>query len=531
MAELTRVRLGTDITMRRTATDGGVLIDFNTCENIKCFIANNSRSSVVSIDHIIDASDPTVIQCEFPASMQKMAGVYSLAISLEYRGSTVTFDCEAFEIVMRTADIAQGRGDVDIITINLNGDLYNASTSVLEDLLRKLEIAAAAVSYPPIIGEDNYWYLWNMEANEYQSSGVKAEGTDGHSPTLSIDEDGNLLIDGVVASTALADEINIIKTDEATRVANEIERQENEATRITNESNRMLGESTRITAENERASAEKTRVRNENSRISAERQRTQKEGDRQGAENQREYNEGIRKQNETLRVGNETDRINAERNRETTFASYNARIAELEALNAHAVKYTEQELTPEEQENARKNIDAIGVMDDTDWEDITGSTLANKLDKDMAIGRRCYVDGDLRGEIFNQIYENSATGQNSHAEGWCTSAIGWASHAEGCMTYAAGDYGHAEGNSNVYDEDAIHQVGIGWDGDGKDAHNIKQDGRHYILGVGGFDGTNSNDEGVKHLATVISELESGSSAIFRPLPSDFGADFNQDYNN
>ena len=49
------------------------------------------------------------------------------------------------------------------------------------------------------------------------------------------------------------------------------------------------------------------------------------------------------------------------------------------------------------------------------------------------------------GEVFNDYDNNTAAGNNSHAEGVKTKASGDYSHAEGAETQALGDYSHAEG--------------------------------------------------------------------------------------
>ena len=49
------------------------------------------------------------------------------------------------------------------------------------------------------------------------------------------------------------------------------------------------------------------------------------------------------------------------------------------------------------------------------------------------------------GEVFNDYDNNTAVGNNSHAEGSQTKAVGNNSHAEGSQTKAVGNYSHAEG--------------------------------------------------------------------------------------
>ena len=128
----------------------------------------------------------------------------------------------------------------------------------------------------------------------------------------------------------------------------------------------------------------------------------------------------------------------------------------------------------------------------------------------------------------------NATSWCSHAEGYLTNAIGGCSHAENYYTTASGDYSHAEGSytetfkeaehaegkyNKSYDSTStsirvIHSVGIGSsENDRKNAHEIKFNGDHYVYGVGGYDGTNSDtaqtlQEVINELLTKIQELES-----------------------
>ena len=154
----------------------------------------------------------------------------------------------------------------------------------------------------------------------------------------------------------------------------------------------------------------------------------------------------------------------------------------------------------------------------------------------------------LYSETFNATPDahSEAEGECSHAEGFSTSAQGFASHAEGMFSTAQGDYSHAEGQNtfasadyshvegrgvdvesesahgegqyNVSVPDAIHMVGIGESQSAKiNAHTIKKNGKHYILGVGGYVGTERSDAQfarIKDLATVISELESAGGGLF-----------------
>lgn len=179
---------------------------------------------------------------------------------------------------------------------------------------------------------------------------------------------------------------------------------------------------------------------------------------------------------------------------------------------------------------------------------INGENLENG-GKDIKVGLPTIKAGTgLYSETFNDTPDahSRAEGQCSHAEGLSTSAQGFASHSEGMFstargayshaegqnTYARADYSHAEGRGvNVESEsahgegqynvsvlDAIHMVGIGESSsERKNAHTIKKNGKHYILGVGGYVGTEMSDgqfARIKDLATVISELESAGGGPF-----------------
>lgn len=72
-------------------------------------------------------------------------------------------------------------------------------------------------------------------------------------------------------------------------------------------------------------------------------------------------------------------------------------------------------------------------------------THANK-DNSHAEGRMTVADGDASHAEGD---ETQASGKWSHAEGYMSLSNGIASHAEGKRTTASGDYSHAEGNSTV----------------------------------------------------------------------------------
>ena len=116
-------------------------------------------------------------------------------------------------------------------------------------------------------------------------------------------------------------------------------------------------------------------------------------------------------------------------------------------------------------------------------------------------------------------WDTEAIGESSHAEGYATKATTYQAHAEGDHTTANGEQSHAEGlytitrNSSEHAQGqynvsnsgkTIHSVGIGTSSQRKNAHEITKDGKHYILNIGGYDGTTLN--GATDVATEIANL-------------------------
>lgn len=130
--------------------------------------------------------------------------------------------------------------------------------------------------------------------------------------------------------------------------------------------------------------------------------------------------------------------------------------------------------------------------------------------------------------------ENKGSGDPCHAEGYQTEASGAASHSEGKLTKASGPYAHAEGEGTIAQNTAEHacgrynvsgggvtiwSVGIGAsDDDRKNAAEIRNDGKIYLVGLGGYDGTSAY--GKKSVQEIISEAGSGSYIVHLSTPQE-----------
>lgn len=145
------------------------------------------------------------------------------------------------------------------------------------------------------------------------------------------------------------------------------------------------------------------------------------------------------------------------------------------------------------------------------------------------LGSHAEGSSTASGEGSHAECSATASGDQSHAEGTAT-ASGVGSHAEGYYKVMAQNLSeHAEGTSNVSHKasdsygnagNTQHSVGIGGSGGqgGKNAFEIMQNGDMYVLGVGGYQGTNTKiqDATIKTLQEYIASLESRIHALEQP---------------
>lgn len=150
---------------------------------------------------------------------------------------------------------------------------------------------------------------------------------------------------------------------------------------------------------------------------------------------------------------------------------------------------------------------------------IASETASHAEGKDTeATGETSHAEGN----------ETIASGDFSHAEGQVTSASGQASHAEGSYTITQNYTEHAEGIYNISHKasnnygnvgNTQHSVGIGVRNAEKNAFEIMQNGDMYVLGVGGYQGTDTHvqDENIDSLQMYLSGMETYIEALERRI--------------
>lgn len=115
------------------------------------------------------------------------------------------------------------------------------------------------------------------------------------------------------------------------------------------------------------------------------------------------------------------------------------------------------------------------------------------------------------GEVFNDYVNNTAVGNNSHAEGSQTKAVGNNSHAEGYKTHANKNNSHAEGSATVADGVASHAEGDATQASGDYSH---AEGQKTVAS-----GLYSHTEGYSTKATKSNSHAEGNSTESNGLSS------------
>ena len=178
--------------------------------------------------------------------------------------------------------------------------------------------------------------------------------------------------------------------------------------------------------------------------------------------------------------------------------------------------------------------------------DVTTAVDIGSREANTTVGAYSVAEGSNSTASGNYSHaegaRNIASGECSHAEGNSSTASGFGAHAEGSGTasgfdahaegsgVATGTDSHAEGNNTLAQNVSEHAQGqynashkasntfgdagntlssIGFGtvyNPGKNAVETMQDGKTFVYGLGGYDGTNPTGTGVKDLATAINDV-------------------------
>ena len=255
---LPNIRVSSDLTVKLKLKDGGVALDWSTLQNIKVSIYSDAQRALAGrCGASIDAEDPTLLVCTYAANKPQYVGVNRVVVSAKYMGETKTYDKPAFNFVRWTADQDGEQITIDDPDVDVEIDVADVSSSLLDEAIRAAFTAAE-------------------EAVDAKGQVLETE-----------------------AEVEAAEALRV--SAEESRVEAEEGRAEAEAARVDEEAVRVSAEDARVVAENARAAAEDLREGAEDDRAAAETARETAEAARVAAEALRVTAEGSRETAEAAR--------------------------------------------------------------------------------------------------------------------------------------------------------------------------------------------------------------------------------------
>lgn len=133
---LPNFRTTADVTMNTRLKDGGLYIDLAELTDIKAWLWSDAQKALAGrCDARIDAGDSTKLICEYASTKAQYPGVNRLIVQATYRGATKTYDKPVFNFVRWTADQSGNQITIDDPEIDVEIEVQDVSSSILDNIL------------------------------------------------------------------------------------------------------------------------------------------------------------------------------------------------------------------------------------------------------------------------------------------------------------------------------------------------------------------------------------------------------------
>ena len=195
MAEvtITKGRLHSDIRMHVALKDNGVAVDWSGLSSIRAMLYSVDQKAMAGkCNHVVvNSENPTDLVCDYSAASPQFEGLNRIVIRCVYEGRTKTYDAPAVFLVASTDDLADGEVVIDDPEVDVEIEVTEVSTSLLDEAIQAAfdaaelaEDAAAAAqaiadNTPYIIGPNGNWFAWDNELQDYVDTGMPSQGDPG----------------------------------------------------------------------------------------------------------------------------------------------------------------------------------------------------------------------------------------------------------------------------------------------------------------------------------------------------------------
>ena len=331
MAELRKIRIGTDIVLALTVNVSGRPVEWADGDVRHVFAFSDVQGQPVA--EMACRAEGQTLRCTYAAKDQNYTGAFRVVVEFADGGSFASsLDIPAFEIV-RTTEEADG--DTGEVVLDIDGTMRFYS---LAEAISKIEGATKAATDAAAAADKS---AANADAKAAAANEAAGKASEAAAAAAATNDDISKAESSRVNAESARKEAEEARTDaETARASAEGKRAEAEAKREEAEARRDNGEQSRAAAETGRVNAESARVTAESARADAEVTRA-------ASEEQRRKDETARASAEAARNTAESSRVDAESARATEFsrlksesetATKNARdAADLAAVNVLAI--------------------------------------------------------------------------------------------------------------------------------------------------------------------------------------------------
>lgn len=133
---LPNIRVSSDLTVKVRLKDGGVALDWSSVTDIRAYIYSDAQKAMAGrCTFAVDREDETLLLCDYAATKPQYLGINRIVIQAKYDARTKTYDKPCFSFVPRTADVAGEEITIDDPEVDVEIDVEDVSSSILDGVL------------------------------------------------------------------------------------------------------------------------------------------------------------------------------------------------------------------------------------------------------------------------------------------------------------------------------------------------------------------------------------------------------------
>ena len=133
---LPNIRVSSDVRLKVRLKDGGVALDWSSVTDIRAYIYSDAQKAMAGrCTFAVDREDETLLLCDYASTKAQYPGINRIVIQAKYDARTKTYDKPCFTFVPVTADVAGEEITIDDPEVDVEIDVEDVSSSILDGVL------------------------------------------------------------------------------------------------------------------------------------------------------------------------------------------------------------------------------------------------------------------------------------------------------------------------------------------------------------------------------------------------------------